>query len=448
MRHYEAIIIGSGQGGVPLATAFAAKGKSVALIEREFLGGSCVNYGCTPTKTLVHIAKVAQTVRRAGEYGVAGGSPVVDMRKVHSLKRKIVEEFRGSLESSLAKTPHLDAIRGEGSFVDRHVVQVNGERFTAPTIVVNTGTRAAIPPIPGLAETPYLDNRSILELEELPRRLLILGAGYIGLEFGQMYARFGSEVSIFDSGAIFLPKEDRDIADAVGEMLRGEGLTIRSQCTVDGVRAYGAGVEVTVGGHAHRGDALLVAAGRTPNTDSLNLEAAGVATTPHGQIVVDARLRTNVRGIYAIGDVKGGPAFTHISYDDYRILSANLLEGKRRRIEGRLVPYVMFTDPELGRVGLNETQAKAAGIAYDVARLNMNHVARADEMGETRGFIKVLLAKDDQILGASVFGVQGGEIMSMIELAMMGRIPGSRLQSAILAHPTMAELLNNLFAKK
>lgn len=451
MSKYDFIVIGSGQGGVPFARAAAEAGHRTALIERAAVGGTCINYGCTPTKTLVHIAKVAQTVRRAQEYGVEAHAPKIDMPKVRDLKRQIVASFSSSSEGHLRKTENLDLIFGHASFTGPRAIQIDlrdgGRReIEGSVIVIDTGTRPLIPPIEGLESARFLDNKSIMELDHVPESLVILGGGYIGLEFGQMFSRFGSEVTIVERGPRFLPREDRDVADEILNILCDEGIDIRLGEEVQRV-TRGRNVEVGfASGKRVSGDEILVAVGRRPNTDDLNTRAAGVETDDHGFIKVDARLKTCVDGVYAIGDVKGGPAFTHISYDDYRVLKANLLDGGDRSIDGRPVPYTMFTDPELGRIGLSEEEAKRKGIEYRLCKLPMSHVSRAIEMNEARGFVKALVSTEtDQILGAAVVGVAGGEIMSMIELAMLGRLTRKNLADAIFAHPNLSELLNNLF---
>ncbi len=451
MSNYDAIIIGTGQGGVPLAYALAKARKRTAIVERDAVGGSCVNFGCTPTKTLVHIAKVAQTVRRAAEYGVETESPKMDMSKVRELKRKIVAEFRDPTAKHLQETEHLDLICGEASFSGSRSLEIKLKEggvtsVTGDLIFIDTGTRAFIPPIEGLDKVRYLDNASVMDLDYLPEHLTILGGGYIGLEFAQMYARFGSEVTVVEQSDRFLPREDPDIADAVLAILREDGIDFRLGTKALAASETGGNIRIETSHGDVVANELLVAVGRTPNTDDLNLAAAGVETDEKGFVKADDRLRTTAEGVYAIGDVKGGPAFTHISYDDFRVLKANLLDGGDRSIEGRMVPNVTFIDPQLGRIGLSEDEAQAKGLKFRVARMQMTDVARALEMNESRGMIKALIGGDGQILGAAVLGVEGGEIMSLIQIAMMGKLTAQDLNDAILAHPTLAEFLNNLFA--
>lgn len=453
MSKYDFIVIGAGQGGVPLAHAAAQAGRRTALIERAAIGGTCINYGCTPTKTLVHIAKVAQTVRRAGEYGVTANLRGIDMLKVRDLKREIVASFRDGSQDRLEKTENLDLIFGHASFTGPRSLRIDlreggTQMIEGEVIVIDTGARLLIPEIEGLDSVKILDNASIMELDHLPESLVVLGGGYIGLEFGQMFARFGCRVTILERGPRFLPREDKDVSDEMLDILRQDGLDIRLGCEVTRVsRRNKVAVELATG-ETISTDEILVAIGRRPNTDDLGVGEAGIAINARGFIAVDERLKTSVDGVYAIGDVNGGPAFTHVSYDDYRILKANLLDGQDRTTDGRPVPYTMFTDPELGRIGLSENEAARKGIDYRLCKMSMTHVARALEMNESRGFVKALVSKEtDQILGAAALGVSGGEVLSMIELAMLGGLTAKTLANTIFAHPNLSELLNNLFAE-
>ncbi len=454
---YDAIVIGAGQGGGPLAGAIAARGRHVALVEKEHVGGSCINEGCTPTKTMVASARTAYVARRASDYGVRfDGGISVEMEAVRQRKRDIVDMFRSGSQRKLEETENLDLIIGEASFADKRVVVVkrnNGAdlRLEAPQIFINTGTSPRRPPIAGIEEVHYLDNRSIMELDEVPEHLLVVGGGYIGVEFGQMFRRFGSRVTILQRSPQLLPREDEDVASAVEEILREDGIEIVTDAVVDQVRNPPGG-KIAVRMLLHNkirtveGTHLLIAAGRSPNTGGLNLPAAGIETSKRGHIQVDDRLETSAAGVYALGDVKGGPAFTHISYDDYRILKANLLDGGSRITSDRLVPYTVFIDPQLGRVGLSEREARDQGREYRVAKLPMSSVARALEVDETRGFMKALIdPATNRILGAAILGIEGGEVMSVLQVAMMGEIPYQRLRDGVFAHPTLAESLNNLF---
>ncbi|HLG13595.1 MAG TPA: mercuric reductase [Blastocatellia bacterium] len=452
---YDAIVIGTGQGGKPLALALAGAGWKTAVVEREHVGGTCINVGCTPTKTMVASGRVAYLARRAADYGVNAGPVSVDLAKVRQRKQAIVESFRNGSRRRLEKTKGLTLLMGEASFTGPKTIEVHlnegGTRsLTADKIFINTGGRPATPALPGIDSVPALDSSSVMELDEVPRHLMVLGGGYIGLEFAQLYRRFGSHVTIVQRSGHLLSREDADVADAVAAILREDGVDVLLDTTpvevgeVDGrirlVVKTGDGPREIMGSH------LLVATGRTPNTDRLNLKAAGVETDRNGFVIANEQLETNVPGIYAIGDVKGGPQFTHISYDDFRILRANLLEGGDASINGRLVPYTVFIDPQLGRVGLSESEARAQGTSIRVAKLPMAHVARALEMDESRGFMKAVVDADTgQILGCAVLGIEGGELMAMLQLAIMARLPYTVLKEAIFAHPTLAEGLNNLF---
>ena len=453
--HYDAIILGSGQGGNPLAVALSAKSKRTAMVERAAVGGTCVNYGCTPTKTMVASAEIAYLARRAPEYGVRLGDVSVDMATVRERKRGVVKTWREGSEKRLNQAELVDLIYGEGSFVGPKQLRVQlnagGERIlTADMIVIDTGLRASAPPLEGLESVPYLDNASVMELGELPEHLLVLGGGYVGLEFAQMFRRFGSQVTVIQMGEQLLSLEDPDIAAEVAKILTEDGIEILLEATTDSAASFKGGVRLTIKAKGAsrnlEGTHLLVATGRRPNTEKLNLQAVGIATDARGYIHVNDKLETTTPGVYAVGDVKGGPAFTHLSYDDYRVLKTNLLDGGNRSIAGRLVPSCVFIDPQLGRIGLNEKEAAEQGRKVRIAKLPMTSVARAVETGKTRGFMKALVDPEtSEILGAAILGEGGGELMSMIQIAMMGKLKYTDLQDAMLAHPTLAESLNNLF---
>jgi dihydrolipoamide dehydrogenase len=454
-EQYDAIVIGSGQAGNPLAIALAKAGWKTALIERDHIGGTCINYGCTPTKTMFNSARVAYLARRAADYGVHAGPVTVGMSEVRERKQKIVESFRESGLRGIQKTNGLDLLMGEACFTGPDSLEVRmsegGARtIAADNIFINTGGRPSKPAIDGLDTISYLDSTSIMELDSVPQHLLVMGGGYIGLEFGQMFRRFGSDVTVVHRGDHLLAREDPDVADEVAKILREDGMTVMLNAEAARIEQAQGKIRLTVrttsGEQAVTGSHLLVATGRTPNTEQLNLSAAGVETDKHGFIKTNDRLETNVPGVYALGDVKGGPQFTHISYDDFRIIRTNLIEGGNATVKDRLVPYTVFIDPQLGRVGLSETEARERGLNIRVARLPMDHVARAIEMSETRGFVKAVVdAETDQILGCAVLGVEGGELMAMFEIAMMGHVAYFLLKEAIFAHPTLAESLNNLF---
>ncbi len=459
-ERYDVIIIGTGQSGGPLATAFGAAGRKTAIVEREHVGGTCINVGCTPTKTMVASARVAYLARRGADYGVQTGPIEIDMTTVRRRKRDIVESFRSGSEHRLRDSENVTLLMGEASFVDAHTLDVSfpdapPQRITAPTIIINTGCRPAVPPIPGLQSVPTLNSTTIMELDRVPSRLIVLGGGYIALEFGQMFRRFGARVTLIERGPQLLSRDDEDIAAEVERILREDGVEVLLQTKTVRIEPGQSGTEEAIhvvaqgpeGERTLAGSHLLVATGRTPNTERLNVSAAGLATDPRGYIRVNERLETNVPGVYALGDVNGGPAFTHISYDDYRILQANLIHNEHRTTAGRLVPSVVYIDPQLGHVGLSEREAKAQGKHVRVAKMPMSYVARALETDEPRGVMKALVDPEtDQILGVTILGAEGGEIMSMLEIAMMGKLPYTALRDAIFAHPTFAESLNNLFS--
>jgi len=455
--HYDAIVIGSGQAGGPLSTALAQAGWRTAIIECVHVGGTCINEGCTPTKTMVASARVAYLARRAADYGVRTGPVTVDMTVVRKRKRDIVDSFRNGSQKRIESTEGVDLLMGEARFTGSKVLEVhlsNGEtrQLSANAFFINAGARPSKPAINGLNSIPTLDSTSIMELDSVPAHLLILGGGYVGLEFGQMFRRFGSAVTIIQRGAHLLAREDDDVADEVARIMREDGIEVLLETTPLHVERTGEGtmqlvLKTPAGERALTGSHLLLAAGRTPNTDWLNLTATGIQTDKHGFIPVNEKLETDVPGIYALGDIKGGPAFTHISYDDFRIIRTNLIEKGNATIHDRLVPYTVFTDPQLGRIGLSESEAHAQGRNIRVAKMPMNYVARALEVDEARGFMKAIVDADtSQILGCAILGIEGGEIMSALEIAMMGKVPYTVLRDAVFAHPTLAESLNNLFS--
>ncbi|MGC9334400.1 MAG: mercuric reductase [Anaerolineae bacterium] len=455
-ENYDAVIIGAGQAGGPLSTALANAGWKTALVEREHVGGTCVNEGCTPTKTMVASARVAYLARRAADYGVRTGPVTLDMTKVRQRKRDIVESFRSGSERRIEGTEGLDLIMGEARFVGSKTIEValadGGTRMlSADTIMINTGTRARLPSLPGLDRVPVLDSTSIMELDEVPEHLLVIGGGYIGLEFGQMFRRFGSRVTLVQRGGQLLTREDADVAEEIAEILEQDGIEVLLESQPLRVDPSGDGeIELTVdtlgSERTLTGSHLLMAVGRVPNTDMLDLQAAGIQVDERGFVPVNDRLETAAPGVYALGDVKGGPAFTHISYDDYRLLRSSLLEDGDASTAGRLVPYTVFIDPQLGRVGLTEKEARAQGLDYRVAKIPMTRVARARETDETRGLMKAIVnAETDQILGAAILCVEGGEVMTVLQMAMMGGVPCTAVRDGVFAHPTLSESLNTLF---
>ncbi len=444
MVRYDAVVIGSGQAGNPLSQKLADHGWSVALIEKDHLGGTCVNTGCTPTKTMVASAQVAHYVRQAATWGVQTEAVKVNMTDVVARKERIVSQWRSGLEKKVADRKNLRLYRGTAQFIGPHRLRVGNEELDSERIFINTGARPAIPSLEGLDATGYLTNASIMELRELPEHLLVLGGGYVGLEFGQMFRRFGSQVTIVHRDKQILPREDADVAQELQKALEKEGIRFLLKANTKRVakEKKTIALQVEVGGKPEtvQGSHLLVATGRRPNTDDLGLESAGVAMAADGFIKVNGRLETNVPGIWALGDVKGGPAFTHISYNDYQIVYANLIEGKNQTIDGRLVPYAVFTDPQLGRVGLTEKDARKAGHKLKIGKIPTANVARAIERDETAGLMKVVVdAKTDRILGAAILSTEGGELVQILEFVMLAGAPYTLLKGAIYIHPTLAE---------
>ena len=457
MKRYDAIVIGAGQAGPSLATALAGSGRKTAIVEREFVGGSCINYGCTPTKTMVASARVAYLARRAADYGVRTGDVSVDMARVRERKRAIVESFRSGSEKRLEGKDNLDLIFGEARFTGPRSVEVelrDGAALSmeADLVFINTGTRPARLPIEGIDSVPALDNASIMELDRVPEHLIVLGGGYVGLEFGQMFRRFGARVTIIEAGPQVLPREDPDISAAVARIIQEDGIDLRLGTHAESIGPAGDGrIRVTIGSGSGQevtleGSHLLVAVGRQPNSDALDLQTAGIALDPRGYIPVNDRLETAAPGVYALGDINGGPAQTHVSYDDFRIVKANLIDGGDASRKDRVIPYTVFIDPQLGRVGLTETEARKLGRDLLVAKIPMDWVARALELDETRGVMKAVIDKESsQILGAAVLGIEGGEVMAAIQTAIWGKLPYTMLRDGIFAHPTLAEAFNTLF---
>ncbi|MDP3773843.1 MAG: mercuric reductase [Gemmatimonadales bacterium] len=445
MKTFQAIVIGSGQAGNPLAHRLADKGWTVALIEREHLGGSCINYGCTPTKTMLASAQIAHYARRAADFGVRVGPVTVDLATVVSRKNAIVQQWRSGQEKHAAKRPTITVFRGAAQFAAPHAVEVNGEQLTSEHIFINTGTTPLVPPIEGIESVPYLTNRSVMDLTEVPEHLVVVGGSYVGLEFGQMFRRFGSRVTIVEYADRIVPREDADVADALRAALESEGIAFLVPAEATKVERNAAGIRVTVRDRrdsTSRGlDAshILLASGRRSNTDDLGLDAAGIATAG-GWVKVNEYLETNVPGVYALGDVTGGPAFTHISYNDFQIVFHNLFNDPKLTTAGRLVPYALFTDPELGRVGMTEKEARASGRSIKVGSIPMSRVARAIERNETAGLMKVVVDADtDRILGAAILGTGGGELVQTLMALMMADAPWTLFYRAVYIHPTTTE---------
>ena len=451
MQTWDALVVGTGQAGVPLAVALARANRRTAIVERADVGGTCINVGCTPTKTLVASARVASLAGRAAEYGLEALVPRARWPEVREREQAVVRQFRAGGERRL-RDAGVTLLRGEARFLGPHRLRVSArdgtvEEHSAPVVVLNTGVRPRRPELEGLDSVGALDSSSILTAAEFPSRLLILGGGYIALELGQVFRRLGAEVTVVEMGSRLAAREDEEISRGLEEILRAEGIALHLGARAMRTSRTSAGVRLELeGGKVLEGTHLLVAVGRTPNSDALDCPAGGVALDSHGFIRVDDGLHTSAEGVYAVGDVTGAPQFTHVSFDDYRVLRAELLGGPPRSRAGRLVPYTLFTDPQLGRVGLTEAEARARGLPIKVARLPMSSVARAIESGETRGVLRAVVhAGTDRILGFAALGFEGGELASVVQTAMLGDLPWTVLRDAIYPHPGLAESLNNLF---
>ncbi len=444
---YDAIVIGTGQAGPSLAVQMAGAGQRVAVIERKLFGGTCVNTGCIPTKTLVASAYAAHMARRGAEFGVQlEGSVTVDMKRVMARKDEISGKSRTGVEARLRGTKNCTVYQGHARFESATEVSVGDHLLTAPKIFINVGGRARIPPLPGVQDTPYLTNSTLLAIDTLPPHLVIVGGGYVGLEFGQIFRRFGSQVTIIEKAARLIPAEDEDVSSAVREILEREGIQVRlnANCIslARGTTGIAAKVDCVEGEPEVTGSHLLLAMGRTQNTDDLGLEKTGVVLDPRGHITVDDELRTNIPGIWALGDCNGRGGFTHTSYNDYEIVAANLLDGGTRRVTDRIPAYNLYVDPPLGRAGITEAHARQSGRPVLMATRAMTRVGRAVEKGETQGFMKILVDGDSkQILGANILGTGGDEAIHCILDLMYARAPYSVLQRAVNIHPTVSELI-------
>ena len=447
---YDTIIIGGGQGGA-LGRMLAEGGQTVLVIEREAMGGTCVNRGCTPTKAHIASAKRAQDARDAEKLGIIVSGVAVDMPAVQKRTALLIEDFRESVEDKLSDTPGISVLGATARFIGKNQLEAkfnDGKtlELSAKNIVIATGAHTVAPKLDGLDEVEWVDHRGMLQLEEVPDHLLILGGGYIACEFSQMFKRFGAEVTLVQSGPQLLDREDEEIAKAMADLLTDSGIELICDDKCKAVKTVDGQIEATLeSGKVVKGTILFLATGQKPHTKILELENTDVELTKSEHVETDDYLQA-APGIWALGDVKGGPAFTHISYDDARILRDILLHDKKRSIKDRLVPYVVFTDPQLGRIGMNECEAREAGLKYRVARIEVDQTARALENGQTRGFLQALVGEDDQILGAAIFCFEGGEIMAALQIAMMGHLPYTALRDGIFAHPTQVESLNNLFA--
>jgi len=455
MRKFDAIVIGSGQGGVPLAKKLAKAGWQTAIVEKRWIGGTCINDGCTPTKSMIACGAAAHIIANSQQWGITVSDYKIDLEKILARKNEVVQSFRQGATKGMEKTQGLSIIYGEAVFSGQKTLSVKlkdggQEEIAADHIFINTGTLPSIPPIPGLDTVNYLTNTSIMELTRLPTHLIVLGSGYVGLEFGQLFRRLGCQVTIIDKNKQLLQHEDEDVAVAVKKVMESSGVNIYGSANVQKVEQTGdvIRIQLTSNGetHAITGSHLLVAAGRTPQSKSLQPEKTGLLLDERGYIPANDKLETNVPGIYVLGDVKGGPAFTHISYNDHLVLYKNLIHMENVSIKDRPIPYCMFTDPQLGRVGLTEKQAKAAGYRVKVACLDMTRVARAIETGNTQGFMKAVIdSNTDKLLGVAILGPEGGEVMSALQLAMLGGLTVTQLKEMIFAHPLYAESINNLF---
>lgn len=447
MRHYDAIIIGTGQSGPALARRLAGSGMQVAIVERKLFGGTCVNTGCTPTKALVASAYAVRMVARAAEFGVMLDGPAqVDMKRVKARMREIVSPSTKGVERSLRETEGCTVYHDHARFVSPHEVAVGGELLRSDRIFINVGGRAFVPEMPGLDQVDYLTNSSLLELDVLPRHLIVVGGSYIGLEFAQIYRRFGSEVTVIEMSPRLIAREDEDVSASIHDILRAEGIDIRLNATCISLGRRGkditAGVDCTEGTPEVTGSHLLLAVGRRPNTDDLGLDKAGIATDEKGYIQVDDQLGTNVPGVWALGDCNGKGAFTHTSWNDFEIVAANLLDKDSRRVSDRIAAYNLYIDPPLGRVGLTEAQVRKSGRPALIATLAMEDVGRAFEKSETQGFMKVLVDEETkQILGASILGTGGDEVIHCLLDLMYAKAPYTVMQRAVHIHPTVSEFV-------
>ncbi len=453
MANYDAIIIGTGQAGPALARRLAAAGWKVAIVERKLFGGTCVNTGCTPTKTLVASAYAANVARRAADYGVTiGGVVGVDMKAVKARKDAVVGRSRNGVERSLKTLKGCTVYEGHARFVGPKKVKIGDDVLKADKIFINVGGRALVPPIPGLDQVPYFTNSSMMDVDFLPPHLVVLGGSYIGLEFAQVYRRFGSEVTVVELAPRLIAREDEDVSQAIADILADEGIDIRLNSKVVDVAKQGNNVAVIVETAGTKsqvvGSHLLLAIGRRPNTDDLGLDRAGIATDRHGYIQVDDQLRSNAPGIWALGDCNGRGAFTHTSWNDFEIVAANLLDNDPRRFSDRITAYALYTDPPLGRAGMTAAEVRKSGRPALIATMAMEDVSRASEKGETKGFMKILVDQETkQILGASLLGLAGDEVIHCILDLMYAKAPFTVMQRAMHIHPTVSEFVPTMLGE-
>lgn len=450
-QRFDAIVIGAGQAGPALAVRCGKEGLKTAIVERHRFGGTCVNNGCIPTKTLVASARAAHVARHAADYGVTIDTPVgIDMSRVKSRKDGVVQQSRDGLRNWLDGATNVTVIEGHASFTAAHQLRIGDRVLEAQRIFINVGGRAVRPDMPGIDSVPFLNNERIMHLDRVPEHLIVVGGSYVGLEFAQMYRRFGARVSVVEMGARLIGREDEDVCDAVREILEGEGIEVRLDASCLGLQQRGDKVAISIacsdGAPLVEGSHILLATGRVPNTHDLGLDAAGIAADARGYVTVDEGLRTNVDGVYALGDCNGRGAFTHTSWNDYEIVAANLFDGASRKLGDRITAYALFIDPPLGRVGLTDTQVRESGRQALFAKLPMTRVGRAREMGETAGFMKISVdAQTHEILGAAILGVRGDEVIQAILQVMYARKPYTLITNGMHIHPTVAELLPTLF---
>jgi pyruvate/2-oxoglutarate dehydrogenase complex dihydrolipoamide dehydrogenase (E3) component len=453
MTNYDAIIIGTGQAGPPLARRLTDAGMKVAIVERKYFGGTCVNTGCIPTKAMVASAYAAHLAQRAADYGVVvKGAITTNMKAVKARKDAISEQSRIAVETSLKGMQNCTVYQNHARFESPKEIRVGSELLSSDRIFINVGGRAVVPSLPGVNDVPYLTNSSMVDVDFLPRHLVVVGGSYVGLEFGQMFRRFGSQVTILEKGPHLIGREDQDTSKAIEEIFSEEGITVRLNSKCIGFRPRSDGVVVTAecteGSPEVIGSHVLLAVGRRPNTDDLGLEKAGVATDHHGYISVDEQLGTNVPGIWALGDCNGRGAFTHTSYNDYEIVAANLLDGDSRRVSDRITAYALYTDPPLGRAGLTETEARKSATHVLIGQRPMTKVGRAVEKGETKGFMKILVDDESkQVLGAAILGTGGDEVIHCVLNLMYAKAPYTVMQRAMHIHPTVAELLPTILGE-
>ena len=444
---WDTIVVGAGQTGSPLAARLAEHGRRVLLVEREHVGGTCVNYGCTPTKTMVASARAAHVARGARRLGVNAGPVIVDFPAIVARKDAIVEQWRAGAERRLERAgANLTLVHGHGRFVAERTIEVDGERHRAPVVVLDVGARAAAPPLPGLDGVSWLDNARILQLRELPAHLVVLGGGFIGCEFAQMFRRFGSEVTVIDAAPHLLAREDPEVSAVLEDVFRAEGIALELATRPQQVHRTAAGIALRLeDGREVSGSYLLVATGRRPNTDDLGCDAGGVRLDGRGYIVVDDRYRTSAQGVYAAGDVTGGPQFTHTAWDDHRLLFDLLVGSGTRGRSGRVIPSAVFTDPQVGRVGLSEREAREQGVTCEAATLPFGQVARAVEVDEPAGIMKVLVDPgSERILGAAIVGAEAGELIHVFAVLMQAGASARTIVDGEFAHPTFAEGLQTL----